>query len=363
MLQPINIPLTSDVEHLARSVNFQLNNLIAAINSLKPSSDQDANGRRITNLGNPSRPTDAATVEWVEKKLKSLHSTLKNSTIQYVNSQLTGLTLEVGTHAERLLRDPLSIEQGSQFYESDRDALYQVQGGVWQWVAGCMRGTLSPDQKPSDLGTDDANFLFYSTDFQHIYRWDGSAWAYATECGEIGSAYVVMRIGAPATGVWQLCDGSTVTRSTSTGGTSSITVPNLVNNYPKGSNAYTGAVVAATAPTISGNTGAGTAHTHGTSSLGTDGQSAGTPSGSVSSSAGAPSLTTAVQSGVGATVAASNHSHSISSSFSGSPLGTHAHNITGSLDSESSHTHPAGTLAASATGEPSHVNLLFYIRL
>lgn len=121
-----------------------------------------------------------------------------------------------------------TADEGKTFYNTDRNAIYRVVGGAWKYVAGVMRGTLSPDQKPS-LGADDAGFIFYSTDFKHFYLWDGAAWGYMDD----GARYIVESdVAAPPTGgSWQVCDGSTVDISTSTGGTASLAVPVKVGNY------------------------------------------------------------------------------------------------------------------------------------
>src|SRR5215471_8846703 len=38
------------------------------------------------------------------------------------------------------------------------EILYQLQNGEWHYIAGTMWGTLSPDQRPTNLGPNDAGF-------------------------------------------------------------------------------------------------------------------------------------------------------------------------------------------------------------
>ena len=163
----------------------------------------------------------------------------------------------VGLHVNR----PPSANQsvGTLYWETDRTVLFIIQlvsgAPQWTYVDGYMLGTISPDQKPSDLGTNDARFIFYSTDFDHAYRWTGSAWILAP--GEDTPGRIAFYTIAPGTG-WQLCDGTSTTRSTTVGGTAAVTVP----DYSAGAylKAETTLVVGPTA--ASGLVAAEAAHTH-----------------------------------------------------------------------------------------------------
>jgi hypothetical protein len=62
-----------------------------------------------------------------------------------------------GTHGDRPM--PGSMPEGALYYENDRGVLYANTLGVWQYVAGTMFGTLSPDERPTDLGTHDAGLI------------------------------------------------------------------------------------------------------------------------------------------------------------------------------------------------------------
>ncbi len=92
----------------------------------------------------------------------------------------TTVTLQ-GTHSVRLADHlPASEPAGSYFYETDRTVTYlnflspsTVQ--VWQWVSGTMRGLFAA--RPADLGQYDAGFLFYATNRNLLFEWDGTVWS------------------------------------------------------------------------------------------------------------------------------------------------------------------------------------------
>ena len=84
-----------------------------------------------------------------------------------------------GTHADRPIAS--DMPDGAVYIESDRGAIYQNQNGVWQYIAGTMWGTLSPDQRPTDLGVNDAGFEFRSVDPNPLltareFLWSQSEW-------------------------------------------------------------------------------------------------------------------------------------------------------------------------------------------
>ena len=150
-----------------------------------------------------------------------------------------------GTYATRPA--VAASDNGLVYYATDQDVYYQVVAGAWKYMCGIMAGTLSPDTKPT-LVAGDANFLFYAADYDKIYQWTGAAWRIADGADKIGEIRFFDGSVAPGTG-WQLCDGSTVTRSTPTGGTTPVTVPNYTTP------AYVKAgIVAAVGPTAASGT-------------------------------------------------------------------------------------------------------------
>lgn len=136
------------------------------------------------------------------------------------------------THANRLINySPANLPVGTIFFETDRTVYYIVTvvsgSQVWQCLpGGYMKGTIaSPDQKPTDLGTNDTRFEFYSTEFNKYFRWTGSAWERRGD--QLQAGFIQLAAVGPAIGIpgWQLCDGSTVAASRDDGTTNNVTVP------------------------------------------------------------------------------------------------------------------------------------------
>lgn len=199
----------------------------------------------------------------------------------------------VDTFANR--PDPALADRGFLFIGSDRgEHVWRKGSSAWELlfgVGGPMFGTLSPDTKPT-LTADDAGFIFASTDFDRLFRWDGAGWADASGQPMRGQIAYFSDTLLPGTG-WALCDGSSVTRSTSSAGTTSFTTPNLTNRFVRA---------------VSGATG-GTG--------GVDSQTA-TVDPPVTTS-GANSANQEVQSGTGTVVAGHPHNHQVDiASFSSS---------------------------------------------
>jgi hypothetical protein len=84
-----------------------------------------------------------------------------------------------GTHADR----PTATDSpdGALYVESDRGVIYQNQNGVWRYVAGTMWGTVTPDQRPTDLGVNDGGFDFRGTDDAREFIWSQTQWIEVTE--------------------------------------------------------------------------------------------------------------------------------------------------------------------------------------
>jgi hypothetical protein len=105
-----------------------------------------------------------------------------------------------GTHAARLaVVVSLAIDQ-LLWIETDRGVLYQLQNGTtWQYIAGTMWGTMSPDQRPTDLGTHDAGFDYRSVDLPaREFIWSQVSWVETTSIsGATGltHANVVTKVG------------------------------------------------------------------------------------------------------------------------------------------------------------------------
>ncbi len=88
-----------------------------------------------------------------------------------------------GLHVERVGAtaitglDPGAVPDGGVFVETDRSALYESRfvskAQAWVFVLGRMQGLLAA--RPTDLGLNDAGFLYVATDALD-YRWSGTAW-------------------------------------------------------------------------------------------------------------------------------------------------------------------------------------------
>lgn len=96
-------------------------------------------------------------------------------------------TTTYGTHAERLAQDVDDLVDGTLWVETDRgNALYQIQAGVWWYLAGTMFGTLVPDERPADLGVHDGGFDFRtSVPPQRQFMWSQTDWVETTATDNI----------------------------------------------------------------------------------------------------------------------------------------------------------------------------------
>jgi hypothetical protein len=102
---------------------------------------------------------------------------------QLLLEQLQASTTIEGTHANR--PDPSTVPDGSLYVEFDRGVIYCNENGTWQYVAGTMYALLNPDQRPTDLGANDAGFEFRSIDTDPNYAprqflWSQSEWIETT---------------------------------------------------------------------------------------------------------------------------------------------------------------------------------------
>lgn len=88
------------------------------------------------------------------------------------------LLVTQGSHAQR--PDAGGMPDGALYVESDRGSIYQVQNGAWRYVAGTMWGTITPDQRPTDLGVHDGGFDFRCTDVVREFMWSQTKWIEVT---------------------------------------------------------------------------------------------------------------------------------------------------------------------------------------
>jgi hypothetical protein len=169
----------------------------------------------------------------------------------------------------------------------------------WDYLSGLIEGNLSAIPT---LGAEDTGAPFRASDYKHKWIWSGSAWAY--DPADEGSGFIRLCHIAPETGLWQICDGSTVNRSNSDGSVTSVTVPDY------GTSAY---IKAGTSATLGPTAASGDSES----------VSAGTPAGSVG--AIAATGTAAVQrTDTGVDTAGQTHTHP-APTFTGDALAGHDH--------------------------------------
>ncbi len=191
---------------------------------------------------------------------------------------LPELTL-IATHAARIggAYNPNNYNEGRQFFESDRTTLYVLEivsmVKLWRLVGGVYESTFA--NRPSDLTTNDASFLFYATDQSTMYTWTGAAWdtvsVYALAAltanalilgagtrqvaplGSLGTTTTLLHGNAAGAPTWAtvveadqtLANNTTWNVSTTAHGYAPI-LPNDATKYLDGTGAYT-------TPTISAN--------------------------------------------------------------------------------------------------------------
>lgn len=266
----------------------------------------DAQSARITVISDDVALPDPTTypthlIIWHRGKLYFLDASTTPPTWQLVT---TAGSLLTDTHANKILTYGWTpdLPLGTLFWETDRTALYYVvsAGGAthWQFVVGRpVEDTISPDNKPADLNPYDVGFLFYATDFARTFRWNGTAWEDAPGAPARFQLAFFTATPSPSAG-WGLCDGGSVTRSTTTGGTTSLTTPDLItdNLFVRGAGS-------------AGGTGGTATHLHAVDPPNT--------------TSGGPSATVEVQSGTGTTVATDTHTHDTNIASFSSATGSH----------------------------------------
>ena len=98
---------------------------------------------------------------------------------QLLLEQLQAPTTIEGSHANR--PDPSTVPDGAIYVEFDRGSIYCNLNGTWQYITGTMWATLSPDLRPTDLGTYDGGFDFRTTDDPaREFIWSQTEWIEAT---------------------------------------------------------------------------------------------------------------------------------------------------------------------------------------
>ncbi len=127
-----------------------------------------------------------------------------------------------GLHADRVTIPGGGFNLTRVYFETDRNALYTSINNVWTYMAGIMVAAAA--SRPADLGTNDTNFFFLSSDTFIFSYWDGAAWVDVPSGG-----------AAQTTGTW--------TASLTFGGASTgITYTGQTMNYVKTGSTVTSTV-------------------------------------------------------------------------------------------------------------------------
>ena len=126
-----------------------------------------------------------------------------------------------GTHADRASFSAAAYPAGTQFFETDRQVVYQTDGTNWLYWSGAMSGVLAA--LPTDLGTNDVGFVYQALDFKHLYNWTGSGWIFAPTDAGSGQLIVDHPGFFISDGFYGLCDGSTYSVAQSDGTTANVT--------------------------------------------------------------------------------------------------------------------------------------------
>lgn len=109
------------------------------------------------------------------------------------------------------------------FEASDRNYVAWVStGSAWIYAYGIHSRTQSQlATLAATLGTNDAGYLVWVTDYEHLLRWSGSAWTFGP--GDAGGGYIAFFLAAPNGNGWVLVDGTATTILKSDGTTTAVT--------------------------------------------------------------------------------------------------------------------------------------------
>ncbi|HVZ39377.1 MAG TPA: hypothetical protein VHI13_08880 [Candidatus Kapabacteria bacterium] len=188
---------------------------------------------------------------------------------------------------------------------------YRFSSGGWEFLSGRMVSTYGA--LPTDLGGDDAGFVFAAQDVEHVWRWLGAGWTWDMSDPYKDNRFVALMLQAPAGTAWVPCNGSIQTFYQADATTTTIHTPNLTqtgagDNIMLQAGPYTG-------PSQTAALGL-----HWAVGAHTDSAATGLDSTNITNSA--PSATVVVQSGTGTTVASDTHSHTVTVSDP-----THSHGL------------------------------------
>jgi hypothetical protein len=200
-----------------------------------------------------NQPTTLSQAE-LDQLIKAIRDQLQIGGSAPLN--LTGLisqgsgTVVVATHAQRLGVFSPPVNAGALVYETDRNTMYiSLPSHVYHTIAIQVQALAN---RPTDLTLNDAGYLFWASDTQTLYIWNGTAWnstiAIGTAVGG-GTAKSILFIDATghlAQNTTFLFDPATVRLSiNTTNSTSPLNVGGLpVVSPPTNANAITAGLLA-----------------------------------------------------------------------------------------------------------------------
>lgn len=147
---------------------------------------------------NLATPVTSLTPQQLTQVQRIIGAAINNvfNTINNITNNITVSGCIVGSHALRLSSYGAAAQQdGTLFFETDRKVFYVIVPTPkhWEFGAGCSVGLEA--NLWTDLGSNDAGFLYFASDTETLWIWNGSAWVEAGG-GGLQICYIPMVTGA-----------------------------------------------------------------------------------------------------------------------------------------------------------------------
>jgi hypothetical protein len=128
--------------------------------------------------------------------------------------------VRIGTYA---LRGLAAYHRYTIFEASDRNYVaWASDGASWLYSYGIQSRTQAQlAALAATLGTADAGYLVWVTDYEHVLRWSGTVWTFGP--GDAGGGYVAYFLAAPNGNGWVLVNGTATTILKADGTTTAVT--------------------------------------------------------------------------------------------------------------------------------------------
>lgn len=109
------------------------------------------------------------------------------------------------------------------FEASDRNYVAWASDGTsWLYSYGIQSRTQAQlAALAATLGTTDAGYLVWVTDYEHVLRWSGTVWTFGP--GDAGGGYIAHFLAAPNGNGWVLVNGAATTILKADGTTTAVT--------------------------------------------------------------------------------------------------------------------------------------------